>query len=193
MTHAHPDHRSPWVIDIRAVGLAKASGAGFAHPLEITGPSPDQTVAGVLGVGPETLVTVVGRAESVAEGVLVSASIDAVATGTCSRCLTEIELPISTSFRELFAYPDSYTAETTDPDEIPRIDDEKIDLEPVVHDELVLAMPTIPLCREDCPGLCPECGERLDSVGADHRHEILDPRWAGLAGRLDASGPDSAQ
>lgn len=191
MTNGHPHSASPWVIDIRAVGLAKISGAGLAHRLDITAPAPEHIVSGVLTVDPESEVTLTGLAEAVAEGVMVSATAAATATGTCSRCLADIELGLETDFRELYAYPDSLTAATTDEDEIPRIDDEQIDLEPAVHDELVLAMPTIPVCREDCPGLCPDCGQRMDSVGDDHRHEILDPRWAGLQALLDptASAP----
>jgi len=55
-----------------------------------------------------------------------------------------------------------------------------IDLEPAVRDAVVLALPTNPLCRPDCPGLCPECGVHFDDLPADHRHEDVDPRWAAL-------------
>jgi len=48
-------------------------------------------------------------------------------------------------------------------------------------DLVVLALPNNPLCREDCPGLCPECGVPLDELPADHGHEQLDPRWAALS------------
>lgn len=199
-----PRHHStsPWLLDIRDAGLLKHHGAGHSHRLDITAEPPEQTVSGVLEVPADSMVVLKGRVDSVAEGVLVSATASATAHGTCSRCLTDISVPIEADFRELYAYPDSLTAETTDEDEIARIKDETVDLAPVVHDELVLTMPTIPLCREDCPGLCPECGQRLDSVGPDHGHEILDPRWAGLAELLEttsdvsrdrdsASGPTS--
>ena len=46
-----------------------------------------------------------------------------------------------------------------------------------------------PLCRPDCAGLCADCGERLDDLPADHTHEVIDPRWAGLAARF---GPNDA-
>lgn len=192
MPNVHPNTTSPWVVDIRAAGLTKSTGAGRAYPLNITAPAPEHTVAGVLTISPESQVELTGRAEAVAEGVMVSADVSATATGTCARCLTDIDLDIEADFRELYAYPDSFTAETTDEDEIPRIDDELIDLEPAVHDELVLAMPTIPLCRDDCPGLCPDCGRRMDSVEPGHHHEILDPRWAGLQNLLDPEASSSA-
>ena len=54
-----------------------------------------------------------------------------------------------------------------------------IDLEPALRDAVVLALPLQPLCRDDCPGLCPECGARLaDDPG--HAHDAVDPRWAAL-------------
>lgn len=174
---------SPWVIDTGVIGLSRHDGPGRAHRLDVTGPAPEQTVSGVLAVDSD--VTVTGRLESVSEGVLVSATAEATAAGSCSRCLIDITVPVAATFRELFAYPDSLTAETTDADDVPRLAGDLLDLAPLVHDELVLAMPSTPLCRPDCPGLCPECGEPMDSVGADHRHETIDPRWAALAGMLD--------
>lgn len=174
---------SPWVIDTGVIGLSKHDGPGRARPLQLTAPAPEQTVSGVLSV--EADITVSGLLESVSEGVLVSATAEATAVGSCSRCLIDIAIPVRAEFRELFAYPDSITAQTTDPDDVPRLAADLLDLAPLVHDELVLAMPATPLCTPDCPGLCPVCGERMDSVDADHRHETIDPRWAALAGRLD--------
>ena len=55
-----------------------------------------------------------------------------------------------------------------------------IDLEPDLRDALVLALPVNPVCREDCPGLCPECGEAWDDLPADHSHQQVDSRWAAL-------------
>ena len=82
---------------------------------------------------------------------------------------------------ELFAYPDSVTDETTEEDEIYRVESDLIDFEPVVRDAVVLGLPWTPLCRPDCAGLCPTCGQRLDDLPAGHTHEQLDPRWAALA------------
>jgi uncharacterized protein len=63
-----------------------------------------------------------------------------------------------------------------------RIDEHhEIDLDAVVHDELALTEPMHPLCRPDCPGLCVECGERLESGDHAHGEAEVDPRLAGLA------------
>jgi uncharacterized protein len=66
-------------------------------------------------------------------------------------------------------------------DEERYLDGDLLDLEPTFRDAVVLALPMSPLCREDCPGLCVECGVPLADAGPGHRHEDApDPRWAGL-------------
>jgi uncharacterized protein len=115
----------------------------------------------------------------------------ATAAGQCSRCLIEVTEPIVAGIRELFAFPDSATAATTDEDEIPLVVDDRIDLQQVVRDEIVTALPMAPLCRPDCRGLCPDCGGRFDDLEPDHSHEILDPRWAALRDRFGTETPES--
>jgi uncharacterized protein len=120
------------------------------------------------------------RLESVSEGVLVSGSVRGSVEGECGRCLRPISDSIDVSIQELYAYAHSTTDETTDEDEVGRMQGDLIDLEPVLRDAVVLALPTNPLCRDDCPGLCPECGAHRDELPADHSHELADPRWAAL-------------
>jgi uncharacterized protein len=57
----------------------------------------------------------------------------------------------------------------------------------MVRDAVVLALPLAPVCTDDCRGLCVGCGQRLDDLPPDHTHEVIDPRWAGLADRFDTS------
>jgi uncharacterized protein len=120
------------------------------------------------------------RMESVTEGVLVSARAQAALQGECGRCLREIDDTLDATFQELYAYEHSTTDETTDEDEVGRMQGDLIDLEPELRDAVVLALPNHPLCREDCPGLCPECGTRWDELPADHSHRQVDARWAAL-------------
>ena len=66
--------------------------------------------------------------------------------------------------------------------ESPYVDDGVLDLKAWAHDALALALPGPVLCRPDCAGLCPVCGETSITAGADHRHEREpDPRWAKLS------------
>jgi uncharacterized protein len=184
------DTRNPWVIDTRELGRR----AGLSRTVRRKAP-----VSAVLGV-PEVIVVPQGAEieldlllESVVEGVLVTGAATAPTTGQCSRCLDPLDGGVEIELTELFAYPDSTTEATTDEDEIARLVDDRIDLEPVVRDALVLALPQVPLCSEDCAGLCPDCGGKWADLEPGHGHETIDPRWAALVERFDdapARGPD---
>ena len=118
------------------------------------------------------------RLESVSEGILVSGTARVSLTGECARCLEPFTDGLEVDLQQLFVYPGN--ANDADDDEIGRLVDDYIDLEPLIRDAVVLALPLAPACREDCPGLCPECGARLADVQPDHAHHDVDPRWAGL-------------
>ena len=122
------------------------------------------------------------RFESVSEGVLVSGTVSAPTSGQCARCLTDTEGHVEVHITELFAYPGSTTEATTEEDEVGHVVDDRVDLEQTVIDAVVLELPLSPLCRDDCPGLCSECGVVLAEAEPGHHHEQLDPRWAKLAG-----------
>jgi uncharacterized protein len=124
------------------------------------------------------------RLESATEGVLATGSVTGELRGECGRCLDAFTDALDVDFVELFAYPNSATDATTDEDEVARLKGDRLDLEPVVRDAVVLSLPLTPLCRPDCGGLCSECGERLDDLPAGHSHTQLDPRWAALTERL---------
>jgi uncharacterized protein len=121
------------------------------------------------------------RLESVMEGVLVTGDLDVPVTGSCARCLEPIEDTLHLDVQELYAYEGSTTEATSEEDEVRRIEGDFLDLEPLARDTVVLNLPLAPVCTEDCAGLCVDCGQRLDDLPADHHHEIVDARWAGLA------------
>jgi len=119
------------------------------------------------------------------EGILVSGTISGSAEGECVRCLEPLGQPVEADLQELYVYP-GRTPEGEDEDELRELQDELIDLEPVLYDSLVPALPFQPVCRDDCPGLCSECGARLADDPA-HTHESTDPRWAELQSLLTQS------
>jgi uncharacterized protein len=132
------------------------------------------------------------RLESVVEGVLVSGTARARAIGECVRCLDPVDLPVEVDLQELYDYPATkpggrpapaadHPAAEDDEHDLHLIEDDLIDLEPVLRDSAVLALPLQPLCRDDCPGLCSECGAKL-ADDPEHVHDSTDPRWAALAG-----------
>jgi len=178
---ARPAKAGPWVIDTRDLGRRPGSSRRYNRTAEL-----DHK----LGFEPVVLLPR-GRAiefdvllESVVEGVLVTGTATAEFDGECARCLDPLTEPVEVEFTELFAYPDSATDSTTDDDEVFRLVGDLVDLEPVVRDAIVLALPSAPLCSPDCRGLCPTCGGRWADLGPDHRHETIDPRWAALQDRF---------
>jgi len=179
----HPDPASPWVFSTRELG--RRAGAMRAFHRDVPAPGDDRRIGlDVLGVPPGATIVLDVRLESVSEGVYVSGTATAPLAGGCARCLDELTDEVTVELGELFAYPDSVTDETTDEDELPRVADDHVDLEQTVRDAVVLTLPLAPLCSDDCPGLCPECGERRADLGPDHGHETLDPRWAALQERM---------
>ncbi len=149
-----------------------------------TVPSPSRMGLDLIAIQPGAEVDLDLRLESVSEGVLVTGTVHAPTRGECARCLTPISGEIEIELTELFAYPDSATESTTEADEVGLVVDDTVDLEQPIVDAVGLALPFAPVCSEDCPGLCPECGVALASAGPEHRHDLIDPRWAKLAALL---------
>jgi uncharacterized protein len=99
----------------------------------------------------------------------------ATLVGPCMRCLGDAEPVFEVDAREV--------SQPGGGDELqsPYMDGEELDLGAWARDALALALPAQLLCRDDCAGLCPECGEDLNEAGPDHGHEAEpDPRWAKL-------------
>ncbi|UAL28856.1 DUF177 domain-containing protein [Nocardioides rotundus] len=170
------DPRAPLVLDTRELGRRPGSQRQDSR----TVPAPADLGIEVLAVPEGSPVELDWRLEAVMDGVLVTGTATAALAGECVRCLEPIEDTISADFQELFLYEDDRSADEED-DEVRRLEGDLLDLEPVLRDAVVLALPFQPLCREDCPGLCAECGARL-ADDPDHAHEAaVDPRWAALA------------
>jgi uncharacterized protein len=97
---------------------------------------------------------------------------EAALDGPCMRCLGEAAPSVAVDAREV-DQPGGGDELTS-----PYVDGEVLDLGAWAHDAFALAMPAQVLCREDCAGLCPECGENLNVAGPGHSHERApDPRW----------------
>ena len=155
-----------------------------------TVPAPGEMGTEIIGIPEGTEIELKLRLEAVMEGVLVSGTASGVAVGECIRCLDEVRLPLEISIAELFSYPENRVAEDDDED-VRTVEEDLINLEPALRDAVVLALPFQPVCREDCPGLCSECGVHLADDPA-HTHEIADPRWAALQGILADGVPGPA-
>ncbi len=159
--------------------------------VERTVPAPKDLGLELIGVPEGADISLQLRMESVTEGILVTGTASMPVDGECGRCLRPIEDTLDVAIQELYAYPHSTTEATTDEEEVQRLQDDYADLEPPLRDAVVFALPTHPLCREDCPGLCVECGVHWDDLPADHSHQQLDPRWVALGNLLsdDSAAP----
>lgn len=181
----HPDPASPWVFATRELG--RRPGIMRSYSRRIPAPvGPARLGLETIAVPESAPIELEVRLESVTEGVYVSGTVRAPLSGECARCLDALSDELDVELSELFAYPDSLTDETTDADELPRVVNELVDVEQIVRDAVVLALPLAPLCRDDCRGLCPDCGEKWADLAPDHGHETLDPRWAALKEHLSA-------
>ncbi len=144
-------------------------------------PAPADLGIDVLGVREGSPVELDLRLEAVMEGVLVSGTARVHVVGECARCLDPLEHDLEVELQELYTYDDEHDEPEEEDGEVSRLDGDLLDLEPLVRDAVVLSLPFRPLCRDDCPGLCVECGAHLADDPEHHHGERIDPRWAALA------------
>ena len=176
---SHPASASQWVIDTREVGRRPGNMRTYRRTI----PAPPGFGLEVIGIPESSPIELDLRVESATEGVFVSGTAHADVAGECARCLEPTGYPLTVRLGELFAYPDTATEATTDPDEVSRVVDDLVDTEEMVRDAVLLALPLAPLCADDCTGLCPDCGGRWAELDPRHSHATMDPRWAALRGK----------
>jgi uncharacterized protein len=139
------------------------------------------------------------RLQRTNRGILLRGEVRASLRRTCARCTDPFVEDVTVQLVEEYVPTlDPVTGATLalpDDDDAPlRIDEHnEIDLDPVLHDELALSEPMHPLCSPDCPGLCAECGLRLDAAHREHVEDEIDPRLAGLSALLQRSDGDREQ
>ncbi len=175
----------------KARSASRSSGTSPACSADEPGATRDYEVAGVtidLGDDLRLADPIEGRVHLARtnRGLLVIADLTTSLEAQCSRCLRDIEVPIEISIEEE-ALPsiDLHTGAPIKPeageDDLLRLSDHhELDLEAPVREAIQLAEPIAPLCRVDCPGLCPVCGERLDEGTHDHPADDIDPRLEAL-------------
>lgn len=178
------DPRAPFVIDVQELG--RRPGAMMTRTRSV--PAPAGLANSMIGIPEGSDLDLDITAEAVVDGVLVTGTVGGDAQGVCSRCLEPMSESVSFRLLELYRHPDDVEE---DDDDSPTFTDELIDLQPAIRDAAVLELPTVPLCSQDCVGLCPECGIPLAGK-PDHQHERLDDRWAALQGFMtdEAVGSD---
>ncbi|HYH34720.1 MAG TPA: YceD family protein [Nocardioides sp.] len=165
------------MLDTRELGRRPGSQRQVSRQV----PAPAELGIEVLHVPEGSPVDLHLRLEAVMEGVLVTGEATAELEGECVRCLERLDDAVEVSFQELYVYDDHALSDDGEQDDgVSRLEKDLVDLEPLLRDAVVLALPFQPLCEDDCPGLCIECGARL-ADDPDHAHEDpIDPRWQKL-------------
>jgi uncharacterized protein len=140
------------------------------------------------------------RLEKFQGGVLLRAESSPRVSTACRRCLRPVELTVPMTFSlslvpranlsrrlsdeggERSPTPDAKARGSFDPNDVDQetFDGRAIELDPLIREQLLLALPMDALCREDCKGLCPSCGQDLNEKACGCKGESADPRWAKL-------------
>ncbi len=158
------------------VGFVVAQSAGFSRDFPFDLPSinipPDLHLSRLIGVV---------RASRTPQGILLQVAFQALIDLECVRCLTEFQQTLNIEYTELYAFSQRYMTDSG----LIMPETGIIDLAPVLRDYILLEIPISPLCRPDCKGLCPICGNNLNESTCHHEEESGDPRLASLKSLLD--------
>ena len=173
-------HYTPTPYTITVYDLLHRAGEMREHAVDVK--VPEKLGEGPVAVAAGEQLDLDVRLEGLHDGILASGHVSATATGECSRCLKPISQPVEVDFAELFAYAVDEAFDY-------QVQDDHVDLEPVVRDAVVLSLPFQPVCRPDCPGLDPVTGERIEDIPDYTPREDVDPRWSALARFQAESAP----
>lgn len=129
--------------------------------------------------------TITGKVRLAGNEVFVNGHVETRAKVECDRCLQPVEMPVNSDFELEYItgseYESSPVAELTEAEmSVSVFDGEAIDVDEIVKEQIVLAVPTRMLCREDCKGICPECGSDRNTGACSCSTSDIDPRWAAL-------------
>lgn len=115
--------------------------------------------------------------DALVDGIHVSGDVSSELDETCARCLRGFPESVQLQIDEVFVYQ----GESMDDDDAYEVVDEVLNLEPMLRDAVILALPLKPLCREDCKGLCATCGADRNEDNCGHDPARVDVRWDALA------------
>lgn len=158
------------------VGFVVAQTAGFSRDISFDLP--------LINVPPDlhlNRLTGVVRVTRTPQGILMQGDFQALIDLECVRCLTDFQQMLKIDFTELYAFSQRYVTDSG----LLMPETGIIDLAPVLREYLLLEIPISPLCRPDCKGLCPICGNNLNESTCNHEVDTGDPRLAALKSLLD--------
>ena len=130
-------------------------------------------------------VNVSGQVRRSGNQVFVEGHVETRAWVECDRCLQPVDVPVSAEFELEYITGSDYessqaAALTEDQMSVAVFDGAALDVDEIVKEQVVLAVPTRMLCRDECKGICPECGIDKNTGECKCVTDDLDPRWAAL-------------
>ncbi len=179
------------------VNIDEIKEAGLGRSWDVTREQTDEMVAGDrAGYRARGATHVDARLEKVERRVRVAAHARAALSVACGRCLSPIAVDVPVDFELTLVPSDEYdqgphaarehgrapvggSFEPRDAEE-ETYTGKVVDLDPMVREQLLLALPAYPVCKDDCKGLCPVCGANLNDRECGCDRHVPDPRWAGL-------------
>jgi uncharacterized protein len=115
------------------------------------------------------------------QGLIVQGDFSAETTLECVRCLGDFYYELDWDFTELYAFNKKSVSES----DLLLPEDQHIDLGPLIREYALLTIPINPICKPDCKGLCPVCGENLNEVDCGHKNITAESPFSGLKDLLD--------
>ena len=184
----------PGSFRVSLTHLPRRPGNMWESDLEFV--APPELEVGLAKVVPASKMPAQIRIESVLDGVLVNLDFDFEVEAECARCLEPVMWIDHSRVTELFLYEETDSRgrvvqgfeDASEELTFFYVQDDAVDLLDSVRDAIVLDLPLSPLCRPDCLGICPHCGDKLE--GAPHEHATTDRRWAALEGLLESTKND---
>ncbi len=125
------------------------------------------------------------EAQHIGEMVTVKGTLKARPTLRCARCLSDFEHNMNVNVMELFFEP-SDVMQIEEDENIHAIRDDLVVLDPYFAENVSIAIPNVPLCSNQCKGLCPECGVNRNETECTCTSERLNPKFAALAKLLQS-------
>ncbi|NEG69765.1 YceD family protein [Bifidobacterium choloepi] len=181
-----------WTIPVAQVG----SRPGQTKEIDQEFPAPEGIGDTIVGVKPGAPVHVAGQFDSIVDGLIFTGTLTAPVDAVCARCDVDLSRDFAEQVTAFFPYENKgedlaagkddeeteiIAGEEESGDLYPLLDNGSFaDIEPLIRDTFVTALPLQMLCRPDCKGLCPQCGADLNEEPA-HVHDVVDPRFDALA------------
>ena len=183
--------RNPLVVSI--LDLPRTPGSCTHHDVQWI--TPEDLGTPNMWVVPGTHLDIAVDTQAITDGVVAQVYVPVDLEGECVRCLDPVVHHHEVNTSQLYMEHSRRVQASNEENDQEQlwVEHDSIDIEPLLRDAIITLVDDRPLCRPDCPGLCPTCGEKWDDLPEQHRHDETDPRFAQLAALIDSARADDAE